>query len=44
MPIMLSVPVPVCRLVISTAETIARPMAISYETICALERSEPISG
>ncbi len=44
MPIMLSVPVPVCRLVISTAETIASPMAISYETICALERSEPISG
>src|SRR5271167_3893502 len=43
-PIMLSVPVPVCRLVMSTAETIASPIAISYETICALERSEPISG
>src|ERR1039458_459863 len=44
MPIMLKVPVPVCRLVISTAETIASPMAISYETICALERKDPISG
>src|SRR5271165_6929497 len=44
MPIILSVPVPVCRLVISTAQTIARPMATSYETICALERSEPIRG
>jgi hypothetical protein len=26
------------------AETTARPIAISYETICALERSAPISG
>src|SRR5439155_24130624 len=45
MPIMLKVPVPVwLRLVISTAETTANPMAISYETICALERSAPIKG
>src|SRR5271167_2462905 len=44
MPSMLSVPVPLCRLVMSTAETMANPMAISYDTICALERSEPISG
>ena len=45
MPIMLKVPVPVApRLVISTAEMIVRPMAISYDTICAPERSAPISG
>src|SRR6202162_1972258 len=45
MPIMLKVPVPVgLRLVISTAEITAKPIAISYETICALERNAPIKG
>ena len=44
-PIMLRVPVPlVFRLVITIAETTASPMATSYETICALERSAPIKG
>src|SRR5579864_1346327 len=45
MPIMLSVPVLVSlRLVIRMTETTASPMATSYETICALERSAPING
>ena len=45
MPIMLSVPVPVSlRLVIMMTDTTASPIATSYETICALERSAPISG
>src|SRR5215831_13712506 len=44
-PIMLRVPVPESlRLVIRIAEITASPMATSYETICALERSAPISG
>jgi len=38
-------PVPLAfMLVISTADTTASPMATSYDTICALERSAPISG
>ena len=32
------------RLVIKMTETTASPMATSYETICALDRSAPISG
>src|SRR6476659_204144 len=45
MPIMLNVPVvPALKLVIRTAEITANPMAISYDTIWALERSAPISG
>src|SRR5215467_3193744 len=44
-PIMLSVPVlDSFRLVIMMAETTASPIATSYETICALERSAPING
>src|ERR1035441_29282 len=43
--IMLSVPVPLAfMLVIKIAETTARPMATSYDTICALDRSAPING
>ncbi len=45
MPIMLSVPVPsALRLVIKMADTTANPIATSYDTICALERSAPIRG
>ena len=45
MPIMLRVPVLwSLRLVIRITETTASPMATSYETICALERSAPIKG
>src|SRR3954447_25881976 len=45
MPIMLRVPVlSAFRLVIRITETTASPIATSYETICALERSAPISG
>src|SRR3954470_18659213 len=44
-PIMLSVPVLASfKLVIRMTETTANPMATSYETICALERSAPMSG
>src|SRR5947207_14945379 len=44
-PIMLSVPVLASfKLVIRMTETTASPMATSYETICALERSAPITG
>ncbi len=45
MPIMLSVPVLwSLRLVMRMTETTASPMATSYETIWALERSAPIRG
>src|SRR3954447_6118348 len=43
--IMLRVPMPSSfMLVIMIAEMTARPIATSYDTICALERSAPIRG